>query len=232
MLLKKLSDKYYVRGLARAAYATRRRTPAIRVLADPDGVRVECDANNYFQYNIGLGNYEYAVRKTIKSLLREGDTMIDVGCNIGYLSCVAAKCVGPNGRVHSIDPNPEVIRQTVNNARLNEFDWVRSHCVAASNADGVADFHVGVEHAFSTLISDSRCMRVKETISVPTKRVDDIVEGENVKLVKVDVEGHELQVLEGMERLIGTRTAAFIVEHTPHNHTDPESGVDEQFRSL
>lgn len=222
--LQRFCDKYYVRGLPRLLYAARQRRDEPQVVSDPDGVRVWCDLENPFQFHIKWGNYEHAVRKLIRECLREGDTFVDIGCNVGYLSCVAAACVRSTGKVISVDPNPAVIELTQRNATLNDFSWIETHCAAAGATSGVAKLRVGTEHSLSTLCEGVKGIQVASVLEVPVMQVDELLtETEVVRMVKIDTEGYEAEVLSGMTELIRKRQTHFIFEHVGNCFDDPVS---------
>ena len=222
-LLQRFSDKYYVRGLPRVLFAMRARRSDPQVISDPDGVQTWCDPNNHFQFHIRWGNYEHSVRQLIRDCLRPGDTFVDIGCNVGYLSCVAAARVGSTGKVISVDPNPGVIELTQRNADLNGFDWIETHCAAAGAVCGFAKLRVGTEHSLSTLREDLKGINVASVLDVPVIQIDSLLEESGpIRMVKIDTEGFESEVLSGMTKLIASKQTHFIFEHVGNCFDDPE----------
>ena len=220
-LLQQFSDKIYIRGLPFLLYKTRRfLSNGINIFTDPDGLNMQLDIDNYFQNNIRYGYYEYEVREQVKEILQPGDWMVDIGCNIGYISCVAASKVGPAGRILAFEPNEETIEKARKNADINDFENIIFHHCALSDKNGEAEFYVGVESALSTLVKNAGFMQVRNTIKVILKKFDDLMEDENysrekIKLVKIDVEGHEYEVLRGMKEFIKLKKSSFLIENNP-----------------
>jgi FkbM family methyltransferase len=104
--------------------------------------------------------------------------------------------------VHAFEPANDTRQYLIDNCRSNGFANVQVHPYAAGETDGEVDFHVG---ATSTL--NSRAFREESVVvRVNERRIDDLV-ASPVKLVKIDVEGHELNVLAGMRRILAENPA-------------------------
>jgi FkbM family methyltransferase len=154
--------------------------------------------------------------------LRPGDSMIDVGASIGYFTALAADVVGTSGTVYAFEPLQAVLpllRQTVS---LNAFeDRVQVHSFALSDRDGVGRLVPPVD---SRNMGTARLAdRGGEVIEL--RRLDSVASSwpqGRLRLVKIDVEGRELEVLRGAEKTIRRRQAeALICEFEPLHHTDP-----------
>ncbi len=132
-----------------------------------------------------------------RSLLREGDTVVDVGANVGTLTLTASRIVGPTGKVYSVEAHPRTHKYLVGNLRLNDVKNVETFNVACGVETGTTIFSDGAlddQNAVST-----------EGLRVPIRRLDDLVtatEMREIALLKVDVEGYEKFVLEGAHRLL------------------------------
>jgi FkbM family methyltransferase len=144
-----------------------------------------------------------------------GSTVIDVGANIGYNTLHAARLVGRRGRVVAIEPTPDnlaVLRRNVAAAGLRN---VAIEPVAAGSARGTHDLFVrGAVSAVNSLFPLSCYASVTDVLQVPVVPLDALVEGP-VDLVKIDVEGAELDVLEGMPCLLRAPHVVLIVEWHP-----------------
>jgi FkbM family methyltransferase len=147
--------------------------------------------------------------------VRPGATVVDVGANIGYNAIHAARLAGPRGRVFAIEPthdNVEVLRRNLEAARLAD---VVVAPVAAGRAAGMRKLFVrGSRSAVNSLFAESCYATVTDVLEVPVMRLDELVDG-TADVVKIDVEGAELDVLEGMPRLLDARPRALIVEWHP-----------------
>lgn len=151
----------------------------------------------------------------LRSHLEPGDTALDVGANIGFYTLHMAQCVGPSGKVIAIEPEPENFDLLEHNVSRNEFDNVELHRVAASSQEGSAELEINRENLGMHRITENTSE--SETIRIPTVPIEQLVgEGTQVKFVKLDVEGHELEALKGMAAIIeGSKDLKFLIEFNP-----------------
>lgn len=192
-------------------YAKFRPLPNAVLSKKQDGVVFEYDLN--FDPEIKLmfyGLYEIETVKAIEKYLKAGDTFIDVGANIGYLSSVALRRVGPQGAVHSFEPVPEyfarlqcVVRNNsgyhmfVNQCALGQEEWTTQ--ISVSNVRNIG---------WNTLVPgymSADMLGKKEIVSV--NRLDAYVKKNdvrNIALIKIDTEGFEFPVLVGLSDYFAT----------------------------
>lgn len=91
-----------------------------------------------------LGLYEPATVQALSRFLAAGDTFLDVGANIGYLSAVGAALVGPTGQVHSFEPVPRYFQRLKRLAEMNPTYTIIPNQVAASDGQGTAVIHTSI----------------------------------------------------------------------------------------
>jgi FkbM family methyltransferase len=124
--------------------------------------------------------------------LKPGDTVVDVGANIGALAITAAVAVGNAGKVYAIEAHPRIYRYLVENLKLNGLENVEPiHCALGDHAG---------EAILSDIRSDdqNRLTPSGQGVRVPVKRLDDLpIDEERIDLLKIDVEGYEKMVLHG-----------------------------------
>jgi FkbM family methyltransferase len=148
-----------------------------------------------------LGTTEPTVQHALATLLGAGMTMYDVGANVGFLTIIAGRLVGPTGHVVGFEPAPAVARQIEHNARLNGFTHVMVCQKALADTDGTAQFLVSDDPTWSKLAGHHHTVdRPAGEITVSVCRLDTIVRDEDLPLphlIKIDVEGDELLVLAG-----------------------------------
>jgi FkbM family methyltransferase len=136
--------------------------------------------------------------RIIRRILRPGDTVVDVGANIGTLALCASGCVGESGHVTAIEAHPKTFGFLVGNLHLNEAMNVEALNLAVGEADG---------EILLTHLNDQ-----KGGTPIHMRPLDALVPGiAPVRLLKIDVEGYELPVLRGAERLL-TRTEYVYLE--------------------
>lgn len=197
-----------------------RLAPALKAVTSPmvirlrDGTRMEIDGSSQTGRMLyATGEYESETSRLIRSLLNPGDTMIDVGANIGYFSILGARCVGPSGGVLAFEPVPPVRERLQRNIKLNGLDNVTIHAEALSDRSGVIQLFTGPQN--DTGLASLRPLPDSTTIHVTQSRLDDLWDpAAPIALVKIDVEGAELTALRGMRACLERYRPHVIVEIT------------------
>lgn len=159
----------------------------------------------------------------IKALVKRGDTVIDVGANIGDWALPAAHAVGAEGLVLAFEPTPRVAAALGKSALANRLKQLKIFPVALSSAAGEVDFSVEQENTGGSRlgkIPDDReklysHLRHFNHIKVQARTLDDVI-GEHdihrVDVIKIDVEGNELSVLEGAQETLRRFKPALFLE--------------------
>jgi FkbM family methyltransferase len=156
------------------------------------------------QYVYYFGVWEPAITRAIAERLRPGDGFVDVGANVGYHSLLASQLVGRGGSVVAVEPSPELHAALVRNVALNRARNVRTFPLAASDRSGTVGLVPGPnEHLGLTKVTalDEAAQTVK---AEPLSALLSPEEFARVRLVKIDVEGAEAAVVEGMMPLLGS----------------------------
>lgn len=180
---------------------------------EPEGLLLEVIPSDVIGKPIArFGSYEFAVSALLRAFLKPGDVFVDVGANIGYFSVLGASRVGPSGLVLAFEPNRRIRARLERNVSLNDLTQVRVRSEAVSDAEGT--LHL-LEPAATDNDGLSRLVRASEPGSVPTKtlRLDAVAEllASPPSLIKVDVEGHELEVFAGATGLLAQDDAPALV---------------------
>ncbi len=160
------------------------------------------------------GMFELATTYLLRSCLLPGDVFLDIGANSGYFTVIAGKLVGPTGEVHCFEPVDGIRARLTRNVALNGLDNCRARAEAVWS-------HVGEVPFFETNVPDNSGSSsvLPGPGRMPTPRflrsttLDEIARrlGRTVDLVKIDVEGGELAVLEGGRHLLGGPKAPAII---------------------
>jgi FkbM family methyltransferase len=155
------------------------------------------------------------IQRVMDAVVRPGDRVVDVGANIGYNTLYAARRTGPRGRVYAVEPAQDNLAVLYANVLANGLTNVTVLPFAAGRGHEVRDFFLrGEVSAVNSFFADNFYAAVTAAVQVPVAPLDDLIVGE-VKLVKIDVEGAELEVLHGMARLLRARPLRLIVEWHP-----------------
>ena len=178
----------------------------------PSGYRIIVSPSDNLGYLVGT--YEPYLQKAIRKYVDRGDTVYDVGANVGYFSLSLAKQVGPTGHVIAFEPIPrnlEVLRKNIENNRLSN---VQVFGAAASDRKGEAVIRIAGNLATSSLVWHRKNPAAEE-LSIPTIAIDDLVEGGELRqprFVKIDVEGAEGLALKGMQRTVAAARPVISIE--------------------
>ncbi|WP_137789143.1 FkbM family methyltransferase [Bacillus sp. E(2018)] len=207
----------------------------LNIHSDHTAVQVELKNDNQepFLMNLHLpgfieetiqntGNWEPYMMTTLKKYLKDGGIFVDVGANIGYHALHAAS-LNSNLDCICFEPHPEIFEQLQQNIAINSFSNVRAHPLAIGNSVGHINFHMQNRNNYNRGMSaidyyDGIGTDYK-TVQVPTTTLDTFLDLETkskVKLIKIDTQGHEYQVIQGALELIDTSHPVITLEH--HNN--------------
>jgi FkbM family methyltransferase len=174
-------------------------------------------------YSILVGRvFDPCVTETVHRLVDPGDVVVDVGANVGYMTSLAAVRAGPSGRVIAVEPHPSVFELLRANAaswsRQSELAPIELHRAALSSRDGVGTIVAGPAFAHNMGLSHLAGEGETGSHEVELRRLDELVAGASIGLLKIDVEGHETEVLRGASSLIERRLVRDIVfeDHDPY----------------
>lgn len=166
-----------------------------------------------FWYHLGL--FEPQITRLIRDSLREGDCFWDIGANGGYHTLLAARTVGPAGHVLAVEANPDLIPLIQAQLQLNEVANCTVVGVAISDREGTARFAVD-DNSLKSRLSDAKEMGEGQILEVATTTLDALARHHAPpNLLKIDVEGAEVQVLLGGAHLlsIGARPRLLVSTH-------------------
>ncbi len=168
------------------------------------------------------GTYEAGSLHVLKKCLREGDSFMDIGANIGLMSITAAIKVGEKGKVYSFEPDKETFLMLYNNIELNGFTncfpqnfglgtvaEVKRLYKANHNRGGASLISTGEDEEFTEVVIETlNDFLVKNQIS-------------SIRMAKLDVEGWEIEVMKGGLGLFqGNDAPILFMEYTRKFHTD------------
>jgi FkbM family methyltransferase len=180
-------------------------TPTEKELWVPlrDGGRMRIRPDDWIGRSIYFfGDFDPKVSWVLRRLLRPGDTAIDIGANLGLVSFIAARLVGPAGAVHAFEPQPDLaalMRRTADDTGLAH---ICINAVALSHQRGRLRMTVPPDNAGAARLNAAADVRGRH-VEVPVETLDNAWHGSRpVRLMKLDVEGHEESVLRGATRLL------------------------------
>ena len=148
------------------------------------------------------GRWEETETRLFTSLVKDGMTVVDIGANIGYYTLLAARLVGPRGKVYAFEPNPENFALLSQNVETNGYRNVVLAAKAVSNTTGVAALRI--DRASSGGHSLSTFRGGADSVEVETVSLDDYFAGEHpaIDVLKMDAEGAEMAIFAGMQKVL------------------------------
>lgn len=150
-----------------------------------------------------FGDSEKSVREVF--VAEEGEIVVDVGAYIGSYTIRASRLVGNTGKVIAIEAEPSNFDALLFNLRLNQADNVIPLNLAAWDKETVLDLRISKHSAAHSLVWAYLPKDSSQSIKVKARHLDQILENlgiEEVDWVKMDVEGAEVELLRGMEKII------------------------------
>ena len=165
------------------------------------------------------GVFEPGVTALVKELARTETSLVDVGCNIGYHTCLFG-AANPQARILSIDANPEMTRRCERNVQLNGISATVVNCGVADRSGSMTLYCPERKPSLATFGGDPGKGGKIIEYQVPVQPLDSLLEQhrfEEVGLLKVDVEGFEPLVLKSLRRETTLRIRHMILECSRKN---------------
>jgi len=205
-----------------------------RAVYHVDGLHLELSPRRLIDsYIIRTGAYAPELVAVIRRLLRQGGSVIDVGANIGYLTLIAAQAAGQRGVVYAFEPSPREFAQLLRHLELNGVMNVVPFPVAVGAERGMLPLHLAPEENPGQN-SQYRTDLGARDVMVNVRPISDLMSPqglEDVRCVKIDVEGAEMEVLKGMASVMRYLSrATFIIEVSPQLLKFAGADVDEVYR--
>jgi FkbM family methyltransferase len=175
----------------------------------------------------------------VDALVEKGDCVVDAGANIGYITGLLSEFVGGAGRVYSFEPVPETYDLLTNNIRKLGLQNVSAYRVAASSRSGEAQMEIphfakGPENFYQSHVIDGTANSGENRrISVDLVRLDDVLAEhvDAITFMKIDVEGHELDLIRGATKLLSESRPSLLIE-VIGDADEPGSGARSLFDAL
>lgn len=160
------------------------------------------------------GVYEIATTRFVTAVLQPGACFVDVGANVGYYSILAGKRVGSAGKVHAFEPVPRLRCQLERNIEMNGLHNVTAHESAVWREEGEVSFYetsLAENSGISSVLPGPARAAVPRKVGATT--LDGVAGriGRRIDLIKIDVEGGELAVLEGGPKLLDSAAAPVLI---------------------
>lgn len=142
-----------------------------------------------------FGTYELEQTDLFCKLVKPGDVVYDVGAHFGYYTLLASKLVGAQGRALAFEPSPPNLARLYRHVELNRCSNVQVLELAVSDREGVAHFETRTGSGLGHLAADG-------PVEVKVTRLDALEGYPRPNVMKIDVEGAEVAVLQGAASLL------------------------------
>ena len=191
-------------GPSVARFVFKRSTGAGRPTSVNGHQMVLAEEGQYPPFAMATDKYERGTTRLLEQIIEPGMVVIDVGAHVGYFTLLAARRVGSQGKVYSFEPDPANYRLLQQNIESNGYRNVVVNQSAVSKTGGSAQLVLSSrDNGTHSLYGNGMPDAVK--VSVGMVSLDEFLTDEGwpkVDLVKMDVEGAEMDALEGMGRLL------------------------------
>ena len=189
----------------------------------------------------------------VRSVVKPGDTVIDVGANMGYITARLADYVGPQGKVIAVEPIPDTfasLESTVSKLGLRQVQPIHA-CV--SSQPGRVEMEIpaddaGAENLYESSIIDPAQPAQGRRVTVPALTLNTLLKTTDearrtkhdersttnearISFIKIDVEGHELAVVQGADELLQAQRPVLLIE-VAGNPDEPDAIAAQLFREL
>jgi FkbM family methyltransferase len=189
-LVRFLLDTHHVRFLGKRIIRTYRSTTA-------DGMR--------FMFHTRDGSERHLLEDIVDSHvyerfpIRQGDTVVDIGANIGIFTVMASRFVGKSGTVAAIEPSPSSFNLMKKNLSLNECENVKPVKTALGENESIGSLNVYNRSVFNSFLARNNQV-LQHSVAVQIQTLDGLMQKLDLKrldFLKIDTEGFELPILKG-----------------------------------
>jgi FkbM family methyltransferase len=195
------------------------------------GVRWCLDLEEGIDFSIYLlGAFERSTVATLRALVKAGDVVLDIGANIGAHTLGLAKNVGAAGKVYAFEPADFAFQKLLRNLALNPELEKRTRALQVMLGSGSEKPPAGVYASWPLEKVDSvhpkHRGRFVSTVGAVVDTLDGFVAREKVSrinLIKMDVDGHELPVLQGGRIVLREHRPVIVMEMSPYVHAEEQN---------
>lgn len=180
------------------------------------------------------GYWEKWITDYFITIIKSGDTILDIGCNVGYYTLLCRNYVGDTGKVVAFDANPELVSMVNDTLAINGYQnncICYNYAVCSENGEKtfcIQDKYLGGSH----LLNKPHKNRIEHELVVKSIKLDDFI-NEKVDIIKIDVEGSEFDVLKGAEKILyNNKNIKIITEFSVKRFINSEDSLDDFFLYL
>lgn len=171
-------------------------------------VKFVLDLSDVVDWYIYWGFKEKA-KEYLFSQIKQGDTIVDIGANVGEISFISSKLVGDEGKVISYEPDHTNFKRFIKNIEINNFQNISYFNLGLGNQKGEFEIEIldpnnrGMNRIVPHTNFDLQVPFIKQLVQIET--LDDHIESlklSKVDLIKIDTEGFEFHILQGAQQVL------------------------------
>ncbi|NUN70740.1 MAG: FkbM family methyltransferase [Bacteroidetes bacterium] len=181
-------------------------------------LNLQKDVDRYFF----LDKFEDETLRVYRAIINPGDTVVDIGANIGIYSILGSRRVSPDGTIIAFEPSDWANERLHRNIRLNACQNIRVFKNAVSDVDGILSFHITEDDAYNS-IGSAPMVPVRKIVEVEAVTLDAFLPSigiHHVHVLKIDTEGADYLVLKGAVQLLRSDKAPVIFMEYNRNITE------------
>jgi len=193
--------------------------------------KINCDPTTWIGAKIiYTGNYEASLKKIFRSLIKDGDHVLDIGANIGFHTLYFAELVGSTGTVTAFEPVPKNYNELSTNIEINGVQSI----IAKNIALGIINETITIRADDNSNNPGAYNLFDKEGNVTIECRIGDevVVDNEKIDFIKIDVEGYEAFVINGLQKTISKHKPVIIFEYDNNYHKKTNLPEDHIFTTL
>ncbi len=184
-------------------------------------IKMNLNISEYIQSTLYLfGHYELPLMKFIEKNVKEKQVVFDIGANVGFLTLTFSKQVKKNGKVFAFEPEPKNFKKLQENILLNDFENISLNNFAISSINDKLKLYLSDDNNFGTHSLVNERINSTNYVTVETKKLDNFVFQNNINKIdwiKIDVEGAEIDVINGAKKVMTEMKPNLIIEVISEN---------------
>jgi FkbM family methyltransferase len=194
-----------------------------------NGICYHLDLNEGIDFSIYLlGAFERGTQKTLQKLVKPGDVVFDIGANIGAHTLAIAQSVGRFGKVYAFEPADFAFAKLQRNLALNPDLEARTYpqqilLASSSTEEQEQEIYASWPLESDAVLHPKHCGRLVSAKRATVETLDNFINRRGITsldLIKMDVDGHELSVLQGARETLGQFQPTMVMEMSPYIHAE------------